>query len=251
MVVGCFVSAQAIFWLGTIRRVLNEAFYLCEAHLYVQGHKLGSGGPILVYWWGFHPSPHFEWGQFSIKFSSPKEFLSAEYCGGGCPPPSRLSHIFLSTAAHCLGHLSKLWPRPRQAYRYSYDYPSRKWDRSVVVVSIESTHFSEGNLRRCFRMKDLTKPDGENDFVAKASKDKNDDIEVPGHPATQSLFGHLVNFTASGSGRRGKGRYFSWHPSVHSSPIFFAKHQDGLATGLLIKEGCNWGGGRQMQIICL
>eukprot|EP00667_Euglena_gracilis_P023212 EG_transcript_26121 len=47
------------------------------------------------------------------------------------------------------------------AYRYSYDYPSRKWDRSVVVVSIESTHFSEGNLRRCFRMKDLTKPDGE------------------------------------------------------------------------------------------
>lgn len=167
----------------------------------------------------------------------------------GVAPPSRLSHIFLSTAAHCLGHLSKLWPRPRQAYRYSYDYPSRKWDRSVVVVSIESTHFSEGNLRRCFRMKDLTKPDGENDFVAKASKDKNDDIEVPGHPATQSLFGHLVNFNASGSGRRGKGRYFSWHPSVHSSPMFFAKHQDGLATGLLIKEGCNWGGGRQMQII--
>eukprot|EP00668_Euglena_longa_P040625 GGOE01053494.1.p1 GENE.GGOE01053494.1~~GGOE01053494.1.p1 ORF type:complete len:423 (-),score=126.39 GGOE01053494.1:524-1621(-) len=64
------------------------------------------------------------------------------------------------------------------AYKYSYDYPSRKWDRSIIVVSIDPVHFSEGNLRRCFRMKDLTKPDGQNDFVAKASKDKNDNIEI-------------------------------------------------------------------------
>lgn len=61
-------------------------------------------------------------------------------------------------------------------YKYSYDYTLKKWDKCVLVVSIERTSFAEGNLRKSYKMKDLTKPDGENMYVAKASKDKHEDV---------------------------------------------------------------------------
>ena len=34
------------------------------------------------------------------------------------------------------------------------------------MVSIDRTPFAEGNLRRSYRMRDLTKPDGEDQYVA-------------------------------------------------------------------------------------
>jgi DNA gyrase inhibitor GyrI len=64
------------------------------------------------------------------------------------------------------------------AYKYSYDYAFKKWDKAVVVVSIERTPFAEGNLRRSYRMRDLTKPDGADQYVAKLSKDKYEDTST-------------------------------------------------------------------------
>lgn len=63
-------------------------------------------------------------------------------------------------------------------YKYSYDYPERKWNKCVIIVNIERTPFAEGNLRRSYKMKDFTKPDGLDLYVAKASKDKYEDIST-------------------------------------------------------------------------
>ena len=48
------------------------------------------------------------------------------------------------------------------------------------MVSIEKVPFAEGNLRRAYKMRDLTKTDGNDLFVAKMSKDKYEDIGVCG-----------------------------------------------------------------------
>ena len=48
------------------------------------------------------------------------------------------------------------------------------------MVSIEKVPFAEGNLRRAYKMRDLTKTDGNDLFVAKMSKDKYEDIGVWG-----------------------------------------------------------------------
>ena len=69
-----------------------------------------------------------------------------------------------------------------QVYKYAFCYQTKKWSKSVIVVQIDRVMFAEGNLRRAYRMRDLTSPEGKDQYVAKVSKDKNEDIQVsPAH----------------------------------------------------------------------
>eukprot|EP00998_Keelungia_sp_KM082_P006263 NODE_2521_length_1045_cov_475.622004_g2503_i0.p1 GENE.NODE_2521_length_1045_cov_475.622004_g2503_i0~~NODE_2521_length_1045_cov_475.622004_g2503_i0.p1 ORF type:complete len:312 (+),score=99.74 NODE_2521_length_1045_cov_475.622004_g2503_i0:119-937(+) len=55
-------------------------------------------------------------------------------------------------------------------FKYRYDHHKKSWFQSTTVVKIEPKAFSEGALRAAYKMLDLTKPTGQNEYVAKRAK---------------------------------------------------------------------------------
>ena len=64
--------------------------------------------------------------------------------------------------------------KTERALKYEYNFHKRMWQKSVILISMEEKPFDKGAMRECYRMKDYSKPDGENNYVAKIAKDQDE-----------------------------------------------------------------------------
>ena len=63
-----------------------------------------------------------------------------------------------------------------QAIKHQYDPVEKIWARTLINVVVEPQCFAEGNLRKAFRMKDLSVTDSQ--YVLKVSKDPDEDAQA-------------------------------------------------------------------------
>eukprot|EP01012_Entosiphon_sulcatum_P009073 TRINITY_DN15018_c0_g1_i1.p1 TRINITY_DN15018_c0_g1~~TRINITY_DN15018_c0_g1_i1.p1 ORF type:complete len:484 (+),score=103.96 TRINITY_DN15018_c0_g1_i1:411-1862(+) len=63
-------------------------------------------------------------------------------------------------------------------FKYTFDYKAKKWCKSMLLAYIEPKPFDEGAMRAAYRMFDLTKPEGQDMYVAKMAKDKKEAAEI-------------------------------------------------------------------------
>ncbi|KAL0215170.1 hypothetical protein P9112_007354 [Eukaryota sp. TZLM1-RC] len=61
--------------------------------------------------------------------------------------------------------------RTERAIKYTYNAQSNTWSHSAIIVEINPTPFSEGNLRRAHLMKDFSVDESQSKMVAKFPKD--------------------------------------------------------------------------------
>ena len=62
--------------------------------------------------------------------------------------------------------------------RKEYDPETKKWKKFATVLKIDRRPFAEGSMRSAYRMQDLTKGETQNEFVAKMSRDPNEQRHV-------------------------------------------------------------------------
>lgn len=65
-----------------------------------------------------------------------------------------------------------------QAIKHQFDPRTREWARTLINVVVQPRHFSEGNLRKAYHMKDLSQPGDESRYVLKMSKDPNEQTQT-------------------------------------------------------------------------
>lgn len=64
---------------------------------------------------------------------------------------------------------------PEKVIKYTYDVYTDKWTQSTGQVLLEASPFDEGSMRAAFCMLDPSKPEGQQRYVAKMSKNPKED----------------------------------------------------------------------------
>eukprot|EP00667_Euglena_gracilis_P015585 EG_transcript_16220 len=64
---------------------------------------------------------------------------------------------------------------PEKVIKYTYDVQADKWTQSTGLVLLEASPFDEGSMRAAFCMLDPSKPEGQQRYVAKMSKNPKED----------------------------------------------------------------------------
>ena len=89
-------------------------------------------------------------------------------------PPPQASPRRVSTAPAADDFLAG----SEKAVRREYDPETKRWERFATVVKLERRPFAEGSMRYAYMMKDLTKGEAANEYVAKMSKNPNEARQV-------------------------------------------------------------------------
>eukprot|EP01001_Neometanema_parovale_P006578 NODE_2930_length_1312_cov_131.705635_g2781_i0.p1 GENE.NODE_2930_length_1312_cov_131.705635_g2781_i0~~NODE_2930_length_1312_cov_131.705635_g2781_i0.p1 ORF type:complete len:375 (-),score=54.88 NODE_2930_length_1312_cov_131.705635_g2781_i0:125-1249(-) len=67
---------------------------------------------------------------------------------------------------------------PEKVVKYTYDVHTDKWVKTQGMIVLNDRPFDEGNMRQAFFMLDLSLPEAEQKYVAKMSKNPNEDKSV-------------------------------------------------------------------------
>lgn len=92
----------------------------------------------------------------------------------GRGPPSSLG----SQEMRYVDDLDQFSETSERAVKHHYDPKKGLWQRTMIMVSVETTPFSSGAMRDAYKMKDLTQTGDESQYVMKMSKDPREDTQI-------------------------------------------------------------------------